>query len=206
MAQLTLGVDILDTPEASTRVFGTDLAVAGILPVHLIVENKGPEEYEIDAAQIFAVAGGTYFPAFNLTQAAQRVRESSIGTTVAGQAALGALAGAMAGAAIGAAAGSVTGNAGRGAAVGTALGSTTGGLSGAAEGASDRYTNRFRHELAVQDFGDRVIFGGDLHRGFLYFQVQPYTMLRVKVTNITARQSEVVEIPMQVVPREKRAP
>jgi hypothetical protein len=56
----------------------------------------------------------------------------------------------------------------------------------------------------VQDFGDRVIFGGDLQRGFLYFQVQPYTMLRVKVTNITARQPQIVEIPMLVVPSEKR--
>ena len=55
------------------------------------------------------MAGGEYFPAFNLTQAAERVRGSSIGTTVATQAAVGALvvgaAGAAAGAGIGAAAG-----------------------------------------------------------------------------------------------------
>jgi hypothetical protein len=95
---LTIAADVLDTYEKLKPVFGTDLAVADILPVHLIVENRGNEEYEIDAAQIFAIAGGSYYPAFNLNQAAIRVMESSIGSTVVGQAVLGALAGAVAGA------------------------------------------------------------------------------------------------------------
>ena len=77
---LVIAADAIDTPEKSARVFGTDLGEAGILPVHLIVSNKGSQEYEINAAQIFAVSQGEYYPAFNLSQAAQRVRESSIGT------------------------------------------------------------------------------------------------------------------------------
>jgi hypothetical protein len=201
--QLVIAADVLDTPEKSARVFGTDLAAADILPVQLIIENKGHQEYEIDAAQIFGAAAGEYYPAFNLSQAAQRVRESSIGTTVVGQAVLGALAGAAAGAAIGAAVGSAGGDSGQGAAAGAAIGGAVGGTSGAAAGASDRYTHQFRHELAAQDFGDRVIFSGDLHQGFIYLQVQPYTVLRVKVTNISERTTRVVEIPVTVVPREK---
>lgn len=196
--QLTIATEVLDTQGKSESVFGTDLSVANILPVHLIVENTGNGEYEIDASQIFAIVEDMYYPAFNLDQAAKLVRESSIGTTVAGQAILGAIAGAVAGAAVGAAAGSVAGDTGTGAAYGAAIGGSVGGVSGAVEGASDRYTRQFRHELAVQDFGDRVIFGGDLHRGFIYFQVQPYTKLRVKVTNITERKTQVIEIPIQV--------
>ncbi|GIX46089.1 MAG: hypothetical protein KatS3mg131_0300 [Candidatus Tectimicrobiota bacterium] len=203
IGNLVVAAEVLDTPEKSKRVFGTDLAAAGILPVQLVVENRGNQEYEIDAAQIFGVVAGEYYPAFNLSQAAQRVRESSIGTTVVGQAVLGALAGAMAGAAIGAAAGSVTDDAGRGAAAGAAIGGAAGGTAGAAEGASDRYTHQFRHELAAQDFGDRVIFPGDLHQGFIYLQWQPYTVLRVKVTNITERTTHVVELPITVTRRQQ---
>ncbi|HXG53730.1 MAG TPA: hypothetical protein VNN77_20190 [candidate division Zixibacteria bacterium] len=193
-----IAVDVLDTPEKSSRVFGTDLAAADILPVHLIVSNKGSQEFEIDAGQIFAVAGGEYYPAFNLTQAAERVRESSIGTTVATQAAVGAIAAAAAGAAVGAGIGHAAGDSGRGAAAGAAIGAGTGGIAGAAAGASDSYTNRFRYELAVQDFGARNIYPGDLHRGFIYFQQQPYSTIRVKVTNVSERKSEIVEIPVEV--------
>ena len=116
-------MDLLDTPEKSSRVFGTDLKAADILPVHLIVSNNGSQEYEIDASQIFALAdSGEYYPALNLSQAAQRVRESSIGTTVASSAALDAFVGAAAGAATGAGAGHAAGNTGRGAGAGAAIG------------------------------------------------------------------------------------
>lgn len=197
---LVVAADVIDTPEKSTRIFGTDLAAAEILPVHLIVSNKGSEEYEVDAAQIFGVSKGEYYPAYNLSQAAQRVRESSIGTTVAAQAAVGALAMAAAGAAAGAGIGHAAGDAGRGAAAGAAIGGGTGALAGAGAGASDSYTHRFRHELAVQDFGAKNIFAGDLYRGFIYFQRQPYSVLRVKVTNISQRRTEVIEIPIGVTP------
>ncbi len=195
---LVIAADVLDTPEKSARVFGTDLGAADILPVHLVVSNKGSQEFEIDASQVFGIFAGEYYPAFNLSQAAQRVRESSIGTTVAAQAAVGALALAAAGAAVGAGAGRASGNAGAGAAAGAAVGGGLGAAGGAAAGASDSYTHRFRHELAVQDFGARNIYAGDLYRGFIYFQYQPYTALRVKVRNISERKTEIIEIPVRI--------
>jgi hypothetical protein len=201
---LVIAAEPLDTPEKSARVFGTDLATADILPVHVVVKNTGNQEYEINAAQIYGIAGREYFPAFNLNQAAQRVRASSIGTTVATQAVLGALAGAAAGAAIGVAAGSAAGDTGGGAAAGAAIGGAVGVTGGAAAGASDRYTHQFRHELAVQDFGDRVVFPGDLVQGFIYFQVQPYRAIRIKVTNITERVIQEIELPVTVTPRRPR--
>jgi hypothetical protein len=200
VGNLVIAADVIDTEEKSTRIFGTDLAAAGILPIHLVVSNKGSEEYEIDSSQIFAVFQGEYYPAYTLGQAAQRVRESSIGTTVAAQAALGALVLGAASAAVGAGIGHAAGDAGTGAAAGAAIGAGSGAVAGAAAGASDRYTHRFRHELAVQDFGARNVFSGDLQRGFIYFQRQPYTTLRVKVTNLSQRKSDVVEIPVSVAP------
>jgi hypothetical protein len=70
---LVVAADVLDSVEKSSRVFGTDLGAANILPVHLIVSNKGTQEYEIDASQIFGISGGEYYPAFNLSQAAQGI-------------------------------------------------------------------------------------------------------------------------------------
>jgi hypothetical protein len=201
---LVVAADLLDTPEKSVRVFGTNLATADILPVQVVVKNTGTQEYEINAAQIYGIAGLEYFPAFNLNQAAQRIRESSIGTTVATQAVLGALAGAAAGAAIGVAAGAAAGDTGGVAASGAAIGGAVGVTGGAAAGASDHYTHQFRHELAVQDFGDRVVFPGDLLQGFIYFQVQPYRAIRIKVTNITERVTQEIELPVTVTLRSLR--
>ena len=97
---------------------------------------------------------------------------------------------------MGAGIGYAVGDVGAGAAAGAAVGTSSGALGGAAAGASDSYTHRFRHELAVQDFGAKNIFAGDLYRGFIYFQRQPYTMLRIKVMNISQRKTEVIEIPL----------
>ena len=126
------------------------------------------------------------------------MRESSIGTTIAAQAVVGTLALGAAGAVARAGIGYAAGNAAAGAAAGGAFGGSVGAVSGAAAGASDRYTHHFRHELAIQDFGSKNIFVGDLYRGFIYFQRQPYTVLRVKVTNLSQRKTEVIEIPIIV--------
>jgi len=117
---------------------------------------------------------------------------------VATQAVLGALATAAAGAAIGAAAGGAAGDAGKGAAYGAAIGGAVGVTSGAVAGVSDRFAHQFRHELTIQDFGDRVIFPGDLVQGFSYFQLQPYRPLRVKVTNLTERKIQEIELPVTI--------
>jgi hypothetical protein len=42
-----------------------------------------------------------------------------------------------------------------------------------------------------------------LRQGFIYLQVQPYSALRVKVTNISARSTQVVEIPLHLGPVSK---
>jgi hypothetical protein len=143
------------------------------------------------------VAGGEYFPAFNLTQAAERVRGSSIGTTVATQAAVGALVVGAAGLQRAPASALPPGIRALGAGAGAAVGASSGALGGAAAGASDSYTHRFRHELAVQDFGAKNIYPGDLYRGFIYFQRQPYTTIRVKVTNLSERKTQVIEVPVR---------
>jgi phage tail tape-measure protein len=184
----------VDTEEHSTRIFGTDLRTAEVLPLHLIVRNAGTHEFEINAAQIFGITtGGEFAGAYTLHQASQRVRESSIGTTAATGLAVGALAGAAAGAAIGAAAAG-----GEGAATGAAVGGAVGGVGGVAEGTSDTITSRFKRELAAQDFGDRVIAPGNIEHGFVYLTWQPYTSVRIKAFDITTNKVHEVQLPITV--------
>lgn len=191
---LVLAIDPVDTEEHSTRIFGTDLRTADVLPLHLIVRNAWTHEFEINAAQIFGITtGGEFAGAYTLHQASQRVRESSIGTTAATGLAVGALAGAAAGAAIGAAAGG-----GEGAATGAAVGGAVGGVGGVAEGTSDAITQRFKRELAAQDLGDRVVAPGNIEHGFVYLTWQPYTSVRIKVFDITTNKVHEVQLPMTI--------
>ena len=47
-----------------------------------------------------------------------------------------------------------------------------------------RITIHEHDPAAVQDFGAKNSYGGNLYRGFIYFQAQPYTAIRVKITNV----------------------
>ncbi len=108
---LHVAVVPVDTKEKSDETFGTDLKAAGILPIHLIVQNDGTKEFEINHEQIFGVANDVYTVAYTLNKAANHVRSSSIGTTAVAGAITGMVAGAAIGAGIGAGVGQDDGGA-----------------------------------------------------------------------------------------------
>jgi hypothetical protein len=194
---LEIGVDVIDNTEKSIQFFGTDMAQADILPIQLVVKNSGRKELEIDSSQIFGqTQESEYIAAFNLRQASEHARASSLGTTVAAGAAAGAIAGAAVGAGVGAGIGSATGNTGLGAATGAAVAGTTGTAAGVAAGASDSITVRFRKELAELYFGDRVIYPGNFESGFIYLPSGNYTRVRIKILNITDSQTKEIQIPI----------
>jgi hypothetical protein len=196
---LELAVVPIDTEARSKEVFGTDLKSANILPVHLIVKNSGRREFEINNTQIFGVTGdGQYTVAYTLNRAAQRVRQSSIGTTAVTGAVAGAALGAAVGAGLGAAAGNAAGNTSGGAASGAALGGAIGGTGGLSEGLSDSVAVEFKKQLAILAFGDRVIFPGDVQQGFIYLKWQPYTDIRVNVFDITGNQVHELHFPVLI--------
>lgn len=176
--------------------FGTDLTKANILPVQLVVSNKGNKEVEINHKQIFAVSGdGTYRVAHTLDTTAQNVRKSSIGQTAATGAVAGAMVGTAVGAGIGAGVGSATNDAGQGAQVGAIIGGTSGAATGLGHGLSDSITLEFKKQLAKHAFEDRVIYPGDIHQGYIYFRMKQYQKLRMKVFNITDNTHSEVFLP-----------
>jgi len=195
---LVVGVELLDTPARSEEAFGTDLGVSGVLPVRVIARNGGTHEFEIDARQMFGILPNAQLvQAYNLDQATGEIRASSIGTTVATGAVVGALAGAAVGAGIGAGVGQAYGDAGTGAATGAAVGGTAGAAHGAAAGGSDWITIEFRRQLAATQFGDKVLFPGNLDQGFVFLRAGSYSKLRVLVRDITENKAHDLSLPLQ---------
>lgn len=176
------------------EIFGTDLKSANILPVQLVVQNIGNNEFEINSQQVFGISpNGEYTVAYNLNKAAQHVRSSSIGTTAVAGAAAGAVVGAAAGAALGAGIGQATGYPSTGAESGAIIGGTVGATSGTSAGLSDSFTVQFKKELANIAFADQVIYPGDIKQGFVYLKWKTYDKIRVKIFDITANRSETQE-------------
>lgn len=196
---LHIAINPLVDKKDCESVFGTDLREAEILPVQIIVHNTGRKEYEIDDQQVFGVEpNGVFTQSYSIVAGAEKVRASSIGTTVATGATVGALLGAAMGASLGAAAGSATGDAGAGAAAGAALGGATGAVAGTGAGMSDVFTLRFKRELAQVAFGDRAIYPGDIHQGFVYLPWKHYSHIRLKVLNVTDNSVIELKFPIHV--------
>lgn len=196
---LQLAVKPVDAKDKSDEIFGTDLKEANILPVHLIVQNNGSDEFEINHEQIFGINEiGEYTVAYSLNKAAEHVRSSSIGTTAVTGAVAGAVVGAAIGAGIGAGVGSASDDTSQGAATGAIIGGTVGTASGLGAGLSDSFTVKFKQELANLAFEDRVIYPGDIQQGFIYLKWKPYNKIRVKVFNITENKIDNLEFEISV--------
>lgn len=205
--ELEIAVEPVYLKDKSEEIFGTDLRVADILPVHIIVQNNGTKEYEINHQQIFGIAENQeYTMAYPLSKAAELVRQSSIGTTAVSGAVAGALVGAAVGAGMGAGIGHASGNTSLGAESGAIMGSTAGAVSGAGAGLSDSFTAKFRLELSNLAFEDRVIYPSDIQQGFIYLAWKPYNKIRVKVLDITDNKAHDLMFDIVVQDRKKILP
>lgn len=173
--------------------FGFDIRGAGLLPVQVVIDNTGPQRFEMVPEQTFLVdAAGGYWNLLDRKTAYQRVESSSeYGSIVKGGAKSGmwgAAAGALAGAAIGILSGSNVGEAvGKGAALGAAGGAIYG---GAKEGSSDEPGRQIARDLANKDLESRIIEPGNLSRGFLFFpgEAPSAGQLRLQLRDVTTGQ------------------
>ncbi|SKA81689.1 hypothetical protein [Desulfobaculum bizertense] len=189
----------VDSLNRSKELFHTDIKKAGVLPIHIIVQNNGDKELEINHQQIFGITSeGSYQVAFTLDNAAGKIRSSSIGSTAVAQTVAGAALGAAVGAGVGAGIGSAGGDAGLGAQSGAIIGGTTGAAAGLGAGVSDRWTLEFKKQLATHAFEDRVIYPGDIQQGFIYLRWQPYTKLRIKLFDITDNKHKALLFPISI--------
>jgi hypothetical protein len=152
--------------------FGFDIRSAGLLPVQVVIDNRGGTTLEVVPEQTFLIdATGNYWNLLDRRTAYQRVEGSSEYARIAKGAGKSSLLGAAGGAVIGAAIGILTGEnvgeaLGKGAAAGAAGGAIIGGANSAASGDEERQISR---DLANKTLENRRIKPGILGRGFLFF-------------------------------------
>jgi hypothetical protein len=154
------------------EVFGFDIRGAGLMPVQVVIDNRGGSRLELVPDQTFLVdSAGNYWNLLDRRTAYQRVEKSSeFGTIAKGAgrtAFLGAAAGALVGLAIGVLGrGNVAEDIGRGAVVGAAGGAIAGGAEAGSSGDSGRQIAR---DLANKELVNRVVEPGTMAHGFLFF-------------------------------------
>ena len=174
--------------------FGFDIRGAGLLPVQVVIDNNGPQRFEIVAEQTFLVdASGAYWNLLDRKTTYQRVESSSEYATIvkggAEKGMWGAAAGALAGAAIGVLSGH---NVGEAAGMGAAAGAAAGAIYGGAEaGSSDEAGRQIARDLANKDLENRIIEPGNLGRGFLFFpgEAPSARQLRLQLRDVTTGQT-----------------
>jgi hypothetical protein len=166
--------------------FGFDVINAGMLPVELVVDNKGPHPLEINGTQTFLEdKQNNLWPVLSRNLAYDRATKYAQTKETFSEAAHSGFLGAAAGAAIGAAIGILTGQnvanaAGKGAAVGAAGGAVIGGAQ--AYDAGDA-RHAIVDDLQQKSLQTKAIAPATLAYGFIFFPAEAKTAksLRVQV-------------------------
>ena len=170
----TIGARAYVDPKEAQANFGFDVRGAGMLPVEIVVDNKGPHPLEINVGQTFLEdKDGNLWPILSkdiaYDRATKYAQTKEIFKSGAYQGFLGAVAGAAIGAAIGIVSGHNVGNSiGKGAVIGGVGGSVLGGANAAAGGADEA-----RHAI-VSDLRDKSLKlqslePNNLSYGFIFF-------------------------------------
>ena len=161
-----------DHEEEAKGAFGFNILRAGLLPVQVNFDNRGPETLIIDPSQTFLInQNQELFPVLADNEAYDRVsRGAPLAEGVKGLATGGILGGAT-GALIGAAVGVVAGHrAGEYAMRGAAAGAAAGAILGAANAATDTQAPRtIADDLARRSLKNTPIKPGELAYGIILF-------------------------------------
>ncbi len=165
-------------PKAARDAFGFDVLAAGLLPVQVIFDNRGPGPLSIDSGQTFLEdSQGNLWPLLSEDMAYERATKYAQTKEIFKQGAYSGLLGATAGALVGAAVGIVSGNAvadavGKGAALGGAAGAVLGGGSRLGD---DEARRKIIEDLEGKSLKNDTIPGQGLSFGFLFFPAEAKT-------------------------------
>jgi hypothetical protein len=179
-----------DDPNEAGQAFGYDMRGSGILPVQVVIDNRGTHPLEMVPGQTFLVdTANNMWPILDANLAYDRIqRKTELGKVVP-EAARGGVLGGAAGAVLGAAIGIVTGTnvgqaAARGAAVGAAVGATVGGVKGATD--TDAQA-RIREDLYKRSLENRPVKPAEIAYGFVFF---PGEASKAKELRLTVREAD----------------
>lgn len=172
-AGITIGGEAFADEDVAEKAFGFDIRGAGLLPVQVVLSNKGGHPLEIVSAQTFLVdPGNRYWQVIPNRDAVERVEKSTqlgafFGSGAGKGATIGAVGGAILGAAIGIVSGENVGSAlGKGAVLGGAAGAVIGGTQ---EGTSEKREYRIIDDLREKGLEGKNIPAGGFASGFIFF-------------------------------------
>jgi hypothetical protein len=166
--------DYPNRAEASDA-FGFNIVRAGLLPVQVVFDNRGPDTLQVNPAQTFLIdEKGEVWPALDNSEAYKRVAEATHGGRVAGGAVRGGLLGGATGAFIGTALGIITGaDLGIAAAKGAAAGGAIGGVAGGAHAYdSNDAQAQIASDLRNRSLKNKPITSGEIAYGFIFFPAE----------------------------------
>ncbi len=177
----------VDAKEAQEN-FGFDIRGAGMLPVEIVVDNKGPHPLEINVGQTFLEdKEGNLWPILSRDIAYERATKYAQTKQIFKSGAYSGFLGAVAGAAIGAAVGIVSGGnvgeaVGKGAVIGGVGGGVIGGAS-AAENQGEEARHRIIEDLQQKSLKAKALEPKSLSYGFLFFpgEAKSAKQLRLQV-------------------------
>lgn len=189
VAGATVAAQAYVDPELAQQAFGFDIRGAGMLPVQVVFDNRGPHSLQIRPDQTFLEdSQGNLWPILDSQTAYERTTRYAQTRQIFKEGAYGGFLGAAAGAIIGLAVGIVSGehvgsSMGRGAAIGGAAGATIGGAKGYA---SDDARRRIMDDLHQKSLENRAIGPQALGYGFLFFPGEARSARKLRLHLIEA--------------------
>jgi hypothetical protein len=193
---VSLGAEAYADPDLAKTAFGFDIKEAGLLPVQLVMDNRGGMSLEIVPAQTFLVDdAGRYWNVVPNNIAVTRLEKSTqlasfFGSGAGGGALLGATGGAILGAAIGIVSGENVGSAiGKGAALGGAGGAIIG---SAKEGTSGERERTIIDDIRDKGLEGKVIPPESLANGFIFFPAEATSAKELRL-QFRERESGIVQ-------------
>ncbi len=181
---VTIGGEAFADKAAAEEAFGFDIKGAGVLPVQVVMSNRG-KGLEIVSSQTFLVNDqNRYFPVIPNNTAVDRIENSTQLAAFFGKGAgKGALLGAAGGAILGAALGIVSGRSvgealGKGAAIGAAGGAVIGGVK---EGTSEERERSIVDDIRNKGLEGKTIPPDSIASGFLFFPAEADTARELRM-------------------------
>lgn len=172
VSDVIMGAEAFADPSTADEVFGFDVRASGLLPVQIVLDNRGNQGVQIITEQSFLVdQSGRYWKTLTTQEAIERLDKATANGVIGKGAGKGALYGAAAGTVLGLALGVVSGHrAGNAALTGGVLGGAGGAIIGGASSA-DTSDNRRTISEGVREKGinDKTIPPGMLANGFIFF-------------------------------------
>ena len=192
---VSFGAEAFADPEQAQNAFGFDIKGAGLLPVQVVIDNRGGMSLEIMQAQTYLVddANG-YWNVVPNAVAVSRLENSTqlaaVGEGAVKGGLLGAAGGALVGTAVGLASGSNVGTAaGAGAAIGGAGGAVIGGAHG---GTSSERVRTIINDVRAKGLEGKVVPPESLANGFLFFPSEATTARELRL-QYRERESGIVQ-------------